>query len=109
MEHPKLTEHQEKWLTEPITMLNLDGRITNKLESAGIMTVLDLLKSCPSQSACEKCALDGKCKGAIRLMNIRQFGEKMIQSIYAVLEEIGFRKRNIKEENHLSISIHDDD
>lgn len=61
-------------LAESISVLDLNIRVTNSLEAAGILTIRDLLMRRPEE-----------------LLSIDHFGEKTLIDVYAALNFLGFR------------------
>lgn len=82
-------------LDEPIGCLNLSVRTANSLDKAGVLTVSQLLHSCPRRAVdcyenC-RCAPPGQTRQpTCYLLDIPNFGEKTLQEVMAALAAAGF-------------------
>lgn len=78
MSEAELRKRKEKELLDlSVAQIGLLVRTTNCLESEGILTVRDLLKSPPE-----------------RLLRISNFGVKTLEEVYDALEKLGFKRKN---------------
>ncbi len=77
-----LTEYQEQLLEQSLyDSLGLPERTVNHLENIGVLTLRDLL-----------------AKTREELLAIPNFGEKTLAEVYARLEDVGFVRRERREE-----------
>ena len=72
-------KREQELLDLSVAQIGLLVRTTNCLESEGILTVRDLLKSPPE-----------------RLLKIANFGGKTLLEVYAALEKLGFKRASKK-------------
>jgi len=89
-----MTSAQKNQLDEPIGSLELSVRTANALDGAGVLTIRQLLHSCPTTLAkhqqggchCGRTGFEPFC----HLLDIPNFGEKTLTEVYAALARIGF-------------------
>lgn len=94
---------QEELLDETIGLLGLSVRTANALEGAGVLTIRQLLNSCPRTSEQHEMGCSGACsrpgfKPFRHLLDIPNFGEKTLTEVFAALEQLGFVRKGHERE-----------
>ena len=84
-------------LETPLADTSMSLRTVNTMEEQGVLYVKQLLQCCGQpMKTCDECPsfVDGKreCGRQLKLVDIRNFGEKTLTEVFNVLEALGLRR-----------------